>query len=199
MDFSTRFTLALRSLVSRLQTYLPRSCRPPATPALPLVPGAEHTTPPSSAKVACDDMPVLLPGTSVDIPAAIRMPRILLAEDTEINRQLVLLLLKKKGWIIDPVINGQLALDALAGTRYDLVLMDCMMPVMDGYEAVRQLREREAATGCRRVPVIGMTASVTEGDRERCFAAGMDDYLAKPFTASALGTMAERWRLRDGA
>lgn len=74
-----------------------------------------------------------------------------------------------------------LGLQALAGQQYDLVLMDCMMPVMDGYQACQALRAREAASGAPRLPVIALTAGVTEDDRQRCMAAGMDDYLSKPF------------------
>ena len=181
MDFSTSFAHALRSLTARLRVCLSRWRPHAGTPVSTPVPRTQQLP---------------LPAATVNLRTATCLPRILLAEDTEINRQLVLLLLSKKGWIVDAVINGQLALDALATARYDLVLMDCMMPVMDGYAAVEQLRIRENASGCERVPVVGMTASVTEGERERCLAAGMDDYLAKPFTANALALIVERWRLR---
>jgi CheY-like chemotaxis protein len=73
------------------------------------------------------------------------------------------------------------------------VLMDCMMPVLDGYEACRQLRQREQATGAPRLAVVALTASAIDGDRERCLAAGMDDYLSKPFTAEQLGDLVRRW------
>ncbi|MBC7413787.1 MAG: response regulator [Herminiimonas sp.] len=128
-------------------------------------------------------------GAAGDVPTR----RVLVAEDTEINRQLVRILMTRTGWIVEEVENGQLAVEALARSSYDLVLMDCMMPVMDGYEAVRQTRARELATGCPRVPIIGLTASAIEGDRERCLAAGMDDYLAKPFTARSLAEIVARW------
>jgi CheY-like chemotaxis protein len=72
-----------------------------------------------------------------------------------------------------------------------------MMPVMDGYEAVRRIRQRETSAGLRHVPIVGLTASAIEGDRERCIAAGMDDYLAKPFTAKALMTMVAHWGLAE--
>jgi CheY-like chemotaxis protein len=71
--------------------------------------------------------------------------------------------------------------------------MDCMMPVMDGYEATRILRAREAGSGARRTPVIALTASAIDGDRERCLNAGMDDYLAKPFSAAQLSAIIEKW------
>ena len=129
--------------------------------------------------------------------------RVLVAEDTEINRQLVRVLLQRMGCTVDTVTNGIQALDAIARERYDLVLMDCMMPEMDGYEATRHLRAREAEAGASRLPVIALTASAIDGDRERCIAAGMDDYLAKPFTADVfmdvIGRWIERVRLAQGA
>ncbi|MEB0010079.1 ATP-binding protein [Glaciimonas sp. Gout2] len=120
-------------------------------------------------------------------------PRVLVIEDTEINRQLVRILLTKRGCVVEEVENGELALDALALRHFDLVLMDCMMPVMDGYEATRLLREKEAATGAPRMPIIGLTASAIKGDRERCLAAGMDDYLTKPCTANEFIATVGRW------
>jgi signal transduction histidine kinase/ActR/RegA family two-component response regulator len=118
--------------------------------------------------------------------------RVLLVEDTEMNRQLARILLHKLGWEVDEAHDGQQALDALALRRYDLVLMDCMMPVMDGYEACSRLRQREAAQGLPRTPVVALTASAIEGDRERCLAAGADDYLTKPFTSAAFNAVVAR-------
>ncbi len=120
--------------------------------------------------------------------------RVLVAEDTEMNRQLARILLTRLGCEVGEAGNGELALAALASGNYDLVLMDCMMPVMDGYEATRRLRAREAALGLARLPVIALTASAIEGDRQRCLAAGMDDYLAKPFTGAEFAAMVARWR-----
>jgi CheY-like chemotaxis protein len=136
--------------------------------------------------------------SSVFVPQCLLAPsgavlRVLLVEDTDMNRQLMRILLAKSGCIIDEVENGWLALEALEQRPYDLVLMDCMMPVMDGYEATRRLRAREAATGAARMPVIALTASAIRGDRERCLEAGMDDYLAKPFTATQFAATAGRW------
>ena len=119
--------------------------------------------------------------------------RVLVAEDTEVNRLLVRILLNKRGCVVDETENGMLALEALERHRYDLVLMDCMMPVMDGYEATQRLRAREALAGGARIPVIALTASAIEGDRERCLAVGMDDYLTKPFTAAQFTLMIDRW------
>ncbi len=138
--------------------------------------------------------------TSTTDPATLqqvsRPIRVLIAEDTPINMQLARMLLEKKGYLVDEAENGQLALDALARQHYDLVLMDCMMPVMDGYEATRRLRTREVEGNLPRTPVIALTASAIEGDRERCLAAGMDDYLSKPFTAASFQATVERWTTR---
>ena len=120
-------------------------------------------------------------------------PRVLVAEDTEMNRELACILLHKMGCAVDTAENGQLALAALARRRYDLVLMDCRMPLMDGYEACRRLRASEERSGAPRMPVIALTASAIKGDRERCLAAGMDDYLAKPFTQAELRATVGRW------
>ncbi|KQQ36265.1 histidine kinase [Duganella sp. Leaf126] len=125
-------------------------------------------------------------------PAPAHQGHALLVEDTEMNRQLARILLGKLGWTVDEVHDGQQALVALAVRRYDLVLMDCMMPVMDGYEACRRLRAQETASGWPRTPVIALTANAIEGDRARCLDAGADAYLTKPFTAAAFADAIRR-------
>ncbi|MGK5075350.1 response regulator [Janthinobacterium sp. ZB1P44] len=147
-----------------------------------------ETAAPSESAAACAPVPASEPGA-----------RILLVEDTALNRQLVCLQLGARGYSIDTAENGELGLQALAAQQYDLVLMDCMMPVMDGYQACQALRAREAASGAPRLPVIALTAGVTEDDRQRCLAAGMDDYLSKPFTAAQLRDMVDRWLARQAA
>ncbi|WP_293779391.1 ATP-binding protein [uncultured Oxalicibacterium sp.] len=127
--------------------------------------------------------------------AASRPQRILVAEDTPINMQLARLLISKKGHMIEEVENGQQALQALQRERFDLVLMDCMMPTMDGYEATRLWRQQEEADGLPRTPIIALTASAIEGDRQRCLDAGMDDYLSKPFNAASFHAMLDRWTI----
>jgi CheY-like chemotaxis protein len=129
-------------------------------------------------------------------PAAAPFPapgqRALLVEDNAMNRQLACILLDKLGWEVDEAHDGQQALEAFARCRYDVVLMDCMMPVMDGYEATRRIRDWEAAQGRPRTPVVALTASAVEGDRERCLAAGADDYLTKPFTVASFSATLAR-------
>jgi len=126
------------------------------------------------------------------LPAA-NTVRVLLAEDTELNRQLVRIILGRKGYVLKEVENGQLACEAIGQASFDLILMDCMMPVMDGYEATRRIRAHERQHGLARTPVVALTASAIEGDRQRCLDADMDDYLSKPFSAATLSAMLDKW------
>jgi len=119
--------------------------------------------------------------------------RILLVEDNPVNQEVTLGMLSVHGCRADVVGNGREALDAIAAGEYDLVLMDCQMPVMDGYEATRTLRALEKETGGKRLTVIALTANAMEGARDACRTAGMDDYLSKPFTIVKLGGMLAKW------
>ena len=120
-------------------------------------------------------------------PASILSGHILVAEDNRINQMFVSELLKHCGCTCDVANNGDEALIALRKGRYDLVLMDCQMPEMDGFTATREIRRREALDGTsRQVPIIALTANALKGDRERCLDAGMDDYLTKPLQAVRL-------------
>ena len=119
--------------------------------------------------------------------------RILLVEDNLTNQKLALALLRRKGHVVDVAGNGQEALDALASQAYGLVLMDCRMPVMDGFAATQAIRDGRAGEGMRRVPIVAMTADAMGGDRERVLAAGMDDYVSKPINPQTLGDAVSRW------
>jgi PAS domain S-box-containing protein len=112
--------------------------------------------------------------------------RILLAEDNAVNQHLVKGVLERNGHSVRAVWNGAEALEAIERERFDLVLMDVQMPQLDGLEATRLLRQREAVRNGRRIPVVAMTAHALKGDRERCLAAGMDDYISKPIRPADL-------------
>ncbi len=129
---------------------------------------------------------------------ALAPARILIVEDNATNQMLARRMVEKLGHRPDVVANGREALEALFRVNYDLVLMDCHMPEMDGYEATKGLRAREKMSPGRRTPVIAMTANAVEGERERCAEAGMDDYLAKPVKFSDLAAMIERWLAQNG-
>ena len=120
-------------------------------------------------------------------------PRILLAEDNITNQQVALGILKKLGLRAEAVANGAEAVKALESIPYDLLLMDVQMPVMDGIEATRQIRNPESAIPNHRVPIIAMTAHAMQGDRERCIEAGMNDYVSKPVSPQALSEVLARW------
>lgn len=122
-----------------------------------------------------------------------RKARILLAEDNTTNQQVALGILKKMGLTADAVANGREVLDALKTLPYDLVLMDVQMPEMDGLEATRLIRLPGTGVLHRRIPVIAMTAYAMQGDRERCIAAGVDDYVSKPVSLQALAAIMEKW------
>lgn len=112
--------------------------------------------------------------------------RILLVEDSEANQQLALRILQKAGYVVDLAVNGQRAVEQVQACRYDLILMDIQMPVMDGFAATTAIRQHEQQTGQESVPIIALTAHAIEGYRERCLESGMDDYLTKPIKRDRL-------------
>ena len=124
-----------------------------------------------------------------------RRARILVAEDHEINQRVTVGMLERLGYRADVAADGREAVDAVARAHYGLVLMDCQMPGMDGYEAAAAIRRQEA--GGRRLPIIALTADSSEGARERCIAAGMDDLVPKPLDRGRLREVLRRW-LPDG-
>ena len=114
-------------------------------------------------------------------------------EDNPTNQVVALGMLKKMGMSVDLATNGEEALAALASTTFDIVLMDLQMPVMDGFEATRQIRSPASNVRNRGIPVIAMTAHATQDDRERCLGAGMDDFVRKPFSPQVLAEVLARW------
>jgi CheY-like chemotaxis protein/HPt (histidine-containing phosphotransfer) domain-containing protein len=118
---------------------------------------------------------------------------ILLVEDNIINQKVALGILGKLGYKTDAVSDGQEALNRLSQMSYDLVLMDCQMPVMDGYEATKMIRSKKQPGAIRNIPVIAMTAHAMAGDREKCIQAGMNDYIAKPVSVDNLNTVINKW------
>ncbi len=135
-----------------------------------VIPGSEHAHAPTAA------------------PA---MPRILVVEDNPVNRMVAVRALGKLGCETEVAPSGEAALNLLAGRSFDLVFMDCQMPGMDGYETTAEMRRRERAG--RRIPIVAMTANATEGNRERCISAGMDDFIGKPFRLATLEAALQRW------
>ncbi len=123
--------------------------------------------------------------------------RVLLVEDNPVNREVALGMLENLGCEIVVAENGWVAIEAMNDPRFDLVLMDCQMPVMDGFTATAEIRRREAAAAAPRIPVVALTANAMEGDRERCLAAGMDDFLSKPFSEKQLAAKLGRWLRPD--
>lgn len=130
------------------------------------------------------------------LPARLR-GRVLLAEDNESNQIVARTHLERFGLQVLLVGNGQQALDLLESESFDLVLMDCQMPVVDGFAACAELRRREQRAGLPRVPVVALTANAMRDDRKRCLAAGMDDYLAKPYRGDEMLAVLERWLPRE--
>jgi CheY-like chemotaxis protein len=117
--------------------------------------------------------------------------RVLVAEDNPVNQRVAVRMLERLGVGADVASDGREAIESFDRQPYDAILMDCQMPELDGFEATAAIRAREGHGRC--TPIIAMTASAMRGDRERCLAAGMDDYLAKPVTIENLRAVLRRW------
>jgi len=119
--------------------------------------------------------------------------RILLVDDNELNVMLAARLMEAIGFEVVTAANGQLAVEEVQRAVFDIVLMDCQMPIMDGYDATRAIRALELRLSLRATPIIAVTAYALDGDREKCLAAGMDDFLAKPYSLADLKPKLMRW------
>jgi signal transduction histidine kinase/CheY-like chemotaxis protein/HPt (histidine-containing phosphotransfer) domain-containing protein len=145
-----------------------------------------------------DNKPVAsLQSTTMTSPVLQLVGKVLLGEDNPVNQEIALLMLQDLGCSVTVAQNGREVVDHTMKTRYDIILMDCQMPEMDGFEATRLIRERERAidndASRQPTPIIALTAHATAGDREHCLAAGMNDYLSKPFTLEQLQHMLTSW------
>jgi len=147
------------------------------------------------AVAIANPLPEALPLPQVEQPPEATRPiagHVLLVEDNPVNRQVAQRLLMLMGISYTAAFNGKEALEQLDKDSYDVVLMDCQMPIMDGYTAVRILRQNEEASG-RHLPVIAMTANAMAGDREKCLRAGMDDYMSKPLNRALMEQTLRKW------
>ena len=136
-------------------------------------------------------VPVPVPAPRLLTPGPGHTARVLVAEDNPVNQRVARLMLEKCGCLVDVVDNGEQAANSVATGAYDLVLMDCQMPVCDGFEATRRIRALPPPVSD--IVIVALTANALSGDREHCLAAGMNDYLAKPVRRDALNELLARY------
>jgi signal transduction histidine kinase/ActR/RegA family two-component response regulator len=168
---------------------------------LPLIAAASAPAAASAAaSAAAAGVPLLLtvagePPAAASVPGAVQQSaaRLLLVEDNFVNQRVAVYMLTKLGHQVDVAKHGREAVDMLSTSHYDLVLMDCQMPEMDGFEATRIIRDRGSAVLDHAVPVIAMTANAFPEDRARALSSGMDDFLSKPVDRAVLAGMLEKW------
>ncbi len=141
--------------------------------------------------------PAISSEKSVEKVGSLKLGKVLIVEDNQINQKIAIRFVEKSGFSAEAVGSGSEALVALTNGNYSLVLMDCQMPEMDGYETTRRIRG-STSINHDRLPIIALTANVMQGDREKCLAAGMDDYLSKPLDLQALKAMLEKWIHKGG-
>jgi signal transduction histidine kinase/CheY-like chemotaxis protein/HPt (histidine-containing phosphotransfer) domain-containing protein len=192
---------ALRQTLNRLLDVQTQGGLAPASVAAPSAYVTDDDTqdltaagpPPAPAGHAPPPNPAPVPEAAGPVPEPALEARVLLVEDNPVNLAVARKLLARIGIQCDSAKDGRVAVDAVERNAYDVVLMDCQMPEMDGYEATREIRAREALSGRPRLPIVAMTANAMAGDREKCIEAGMDDYLAKPLDVRQLRDALERW------
>lgn len=129
---------------------------------------------------------------------SIQSMRVLVAEDNAVNQKVIKIILEKNGCSFSIAEDGAKAIEEFRHGSYDLILMDCQMPEVDGLQASRRIREWEEEAGRGRCPIVAMTANAMKGDRDRCLEAGMDDFLAKPFKSQDLLNLMEEWARKRG-
>lgn len=148
---------------------------------------------PAPVAAAATPAPIAPSPASVAAPDATAQQPVLLVEDNPVNRQVAQRLLTLAGITYESAENGKEALEKMNAGQFAVVLMDCQMPIMDGYTATRKRREYEAEHGLPRVPIVAMTANAMLGDREKCLDAGMDDYMSKPLNRALLESTLRTW------
>ena len=151
-------------------------------------------TDPQAAPSAATPVPARQPVGEGDATSTPRAPRVLLVEDVAVNQLIANKMLQSIGCSVEIAANGVIAVTRTAEERFDLVLMDCHMPEMDGFEATRRIRSREAeAPGTPRLPIVALTASALADERAACLTAGMDDFATKPLKRDELQRVVHTW------